>query len=199
MKNSADSLFQLYTEQFNQVMLGTKCTDKEGKSINLELGLQRVTTILKKLQESKHSVYIVGNGGSAATASHIITDFINMCNLRTFVLHESSLVTCMSNDYGYEHAYERLIGIMMNPGDVLIAISSSGQSMNIHRAVKQAQILDGVVVTFSGFKADNILRQLGDINLWLDSNSYGFVEIGHLFLLHHLAEKLATLIHAKSK
>ena len=136
-------------------------------------------------------LYIIGNGGSAAIASHALTDFVNSSKLAAQVLHESALITCMSNDYGYENAYANILNIQMNSNDILIAISSSGRSLNIRNAVTVAIKKKAKVLTFSGFSPDNPLRKMGEINFWINSQDYGYVEIGHQFLLHNLSERIA--------
>jgi D-sedoheptulose 7-phosphate isomerase len=123
-------------------------------------------------------------------ASHAVTDFLNVAKLRATTLHEPSLLTCMSNDFGYEVAFARVLATLASPGDALVAISSSGQSANIRNAAAEMRKLGGQVVTLSGFKRDNPLRALGDVNFWLDSTDYGMVEIGHQFLLHNIADRI---------
>jgi D-sedoheptulose 7-phosphate isomerase len=78
---------------------------------------------------------------------------------------------------------------MLSPEDMLIAISSSGNSANIRNAVSAAREIGAFSLTLSGFKGDNPLRTMGDTNVWLDSQDYGFVEIGHQFILHNLADR----------
>jgi len=77
-------------------------------------------------------------------------------------------------------------------GDLLIAISSSGQSVNIHNSVRRMREIKGRTISLSGFQQDNPLRSLGNFNFWIDSDDYGVVELGHLFLLHHVADRLAS-------
>lgn len=133
---------------------------------------------------------MVGNGGSAAIASHAVIDLLNMGSVRALTLHDTAVITCISNDYGYEHVYEKQIKQLMTSRDILIAISSSGQSKNILNAVKVAKGNRAKVLTLSGFSSENPLRKLGDVNIWLNSTDYGFVEIGHAFVLHNITDRL---------
>ena len=110
--------------------------------------------------------------------------------LRATTLHDSSLLTCMCNDYGYEEAFARILSVVAGAEDALIAVSSSGQSANICNAAAVMRGRGGDVVTLSGFRGDNPLRKAGDFNLWLDSSDYGMVEIGHHFLLNNLTDRL---------
>ncbi len=96
----------------------------------------------------------------------------------------------MANDYGYENVFSTSLDKIAQTNDILIAVSSSGLSMNVVNGVKTMKRLGGKVLTFSGFDKDNTLRQLGDLNIWLGDHQYGRVEIGHFFILHHLADSL---------
>jgi D-sedoheptulose 7-phosphate isomerase len=132
---------------------------------------------------------MIGNGGSDLWSA-IFTDFINVAGLRVSTLHDSSLITCMANDYGYENVFSTSLDKIAKKDDILIAISSSGISMNVVNGVTTMKRLGGKVLTFSGFDKDNTLCQLGDLNVWLGDHQYERVEIGHLFILHHLADFL---------
>lgn len=157
--------------------------------IELERAIEDLYDNLSNIIRSGKSLYIVGNGGSAAVAAHAVTDFFNVAKIRAFSLHESSLLTCMANDFGYENAMSRMLEQLLNPGDMVIAISSSGNSKNMQNATKISRGLGAFTVTLSGFSQSNALRSMGDVNIWLDSIDYGFVEIGHQFILHNLADR----------
>ena len=190
MRNSMDLISR--SSSFSKLIATTVCTDAIVGDIALEKSMNQVMQVLKEARSSGRTVYIVGNGGSAAVASHAITDFVNVAKLRAQVLHEPSLVTCMANDYGYENAYARLLETYAEPGDVLIAVSSSGQSKNICNAANVMKAKGSKVITFSGFSSTNPLRKLGYFNFWLDSTDYGFVEVGHQFILHNLSDRFGA-------
>jgi D-sedoheptulose 7-phosphate isomerase len=142
-----------------------------------------------QLKNDHQNLYIIGNGGSAGVAAHAVTDFFNVAKIRATTLHESSLLTCMANDFGYENAFAKMLAQSLNPGDVVIVISSSGNSMNMRKAATIASEKGAYVVTLTGFLADNPLRHQGDVNIWLESDDYGFVEVGHQFILHNIADR----------
>ena len=172
-------------------VLGTiQITDASGAVLPTDQAMDRLLLLLKNLRAEGRSLFVIGNGGSAAVASHAVTDFLNVGKLRATTLHEPSLLTCMTNDYGYEFAYSRILSTFAHPSDALIAISSSGRSQNIRNAAAVMRQCGGTTVTLSGFDQDNPLRNLGDFNVWLQSSDYGFVEIGHQFVLHNLADRL---------
>ncbi|MBF0219420.1 MAG: SIS domain-containing protein [Gammaproteobacteria bacterium] len=178
-----------FTEAVNlqrQLLLNSRCQLQDGTPLALAAGLRQIQQIWHESQQRGGSVYLLGNGGSAAVASHIVNDLCNTAGISASTLHEPALLTCYANDYGYEMAYARLLARMAKPRDVLVAISSSGASANILQAVAAMRSLGGEVITLSGFCAANPLRKEGHLNLWVDSSDYGQVEIAHLFLLHHL-------------
>lgn len=176
--------------EFQRLVAAAEVSDQAGRRSDTEAAMVAMVGMLKELRSGGGRLYIVGNGGSAGVASHAVTDFLNVAKLRAMTLHDPSLLTCMSNDFGYEVAFARILATLASPGDVLIAISSSGQSANIRNAAAEMRKLGGKTVTLSGFKRDNPLRALGDVNVWLDSTDYGMVEIGHQFVLHNIADRI---------
>ncbi|NOS76782.1 MAG: SIS domain-containing protein [Nitrospira sp.] len=178
--------------EFGALLGRSEITGKNGAALGIEPGMAAAMQLLGQARRDKHSVYVIGNGGSASIASHTVNDFVNVAKLRAYTLHDSSLLTCMANDYGYENAFARILAEVASPKDVLVAVSSSGNSKNIRNAAVQAATGGMFVVTLSGFAPDNPLRSLGDINVWLDSRSYGQVEIGHQFILHNLADRFGA-------
>lgn len=181
-----------YVAEFSALLGRSEITGKNGTALGIEPGMAAAMQLLGQARRDKKSVYVIGNGGSASIASHTVNDFINVAKLRAYTLHDSSLLTCMANDYGYENAFARILSEVASSKDVLIAVSSSGNSKNIRNAAVQAATGGMFVVTLSGFASDNPLRSLGDINVWLDSRSYGQVEIGHQFILHNLADRFGA-------
>lgn len=174
---------------FNSVLSNVCITNSSALELSIEEGLHNFYLALSKLKDTLGCLYIIGNGGSAGVASHAATDFFNVAKIKTFTLHESSLLTCMTNDYGYENGFARMLDQVINKNDVLIAISSSGNSINIRNAADIAKKHQANIITLSGFSEGNSLRKMGNINIWLDSDDYGFVEIGHQFLLHNIADR----------
>ncbi len=133
---------------------------------------------------------IAGNGGSAAIASHLSIDLTKAANIRSVNFNESSLITCFANDYGYDKWLEKAIGFYADKGDVVILISSSGQSSNIINAAKKALSMNLSLITFSGFSENNKLNKLGGLSFWVDSSNYNVVETVHQTWLLSIVEYL---------
>lgn len=181
------------SQRFSEVLAGVEAS-MDAQAVSVDNAMSAVLDRLQRVRQAGGAVLIIGNGGSAAVAAHIQNDLVNKGRLRAQVLHEPSLMTCMSNDYGYDAAFARLVELYARRGDLLIAISSSGKSANILAAVNAARVAQAEVVTLSGFGTDNPLRLAGDINFWSPSADYGEVEISHLFLLHCMADFLAERV-----
>ncbi|MBC8344082.1 MAG: SIS domain-containing protein [Bacteroidetes bacterium] len=142
--------------------------------------LEKIADILKAVHRDGKKALIFGNGGSAAISSHFSVDLTKNAGMRCANFNEADLITCFANDYGFERWVEKAVDFYGDEGDMLIVISSSGSSKNMLNGVRAAR--NGkfkAVVTLSGFDTDNPLRQLGDINLWIDSKAYNFVENIH--------------------
>jgi D-sedoheptulose 7-phosphate isomerase len=147
--------------------------------------LQRFTTAAKAAHDAGNKLMFVGNGGSAGICSHMAIDYAKNGGLRALAFNDGAALTCLGNDLGYENVFSRQIEMHGRPGDVLVAISSGGRSPNILGAVAAARAAGAAfVLTLSGFSPDNPLRRLGDANLYVPSDLYGFVEITHLALCH---------------
>jgi len=146
--------------------------------------LMQVKAALVKASENGKKVIIVGNGGSAAMASHISVDLTKNAGIRSINFNEPDLITCFANDYGYEHWLEKAVEFYGDKGDVFIGISSSGSSENILNGCRAAQKNNfSKVITFSGMEAKNPLWQLGDINIRVNSKAYNHIENIHQFWL----------------
>jgi len=152
--------------------------------------LDQVAELLVETQRRARKVIVVGNGGSAAISSHLSLDLVKAAGIRAINFNEASLLTCFGNDYGYEHWVAKAIGFYGDPGDLAILISSSGQSQNMINGALAAKAQGLRIVTFSGFRAENPLRGLGDINIWADSQSYNLVEMTHQVWLLSIIDKL---------
>ena len=144
-----------------------------------------IKNILLEIKKNNSKVMIFGNGGSAAIASHVSIDLTKNAKIRSMNYNEADLITCFSNDYGYDRWVEKTIEFYAESNDALILISSSGKSMNMVNACAAAKNKKiSKVITLTGHEKNNPLSQLGDINLWINSKAYNFIENTHqLWLL----------------
>lgn len=157
---------------------------------NIEL-LDKAVKLIIEADKNKKKIILVGNGGSAAIASHVSVDLTNSSKVRAVNFNEADLLTCFSNDYGYERWVAKAMEAYSDKEDVAILISSSGKSRNILNGALAARKSGLKVITLSGFDIGNPLMQMGDINLWVDSKEYNIVENVHNIWLSALVDKIA--------
>lgn len=164
----------------------------------------KIIESLEKTLENKSKIYIMGNGGSAATASHMVNDLgagLRRRNIKNFdvvsLADNVAVTTAIANDIGYENIFYMQLEGLLKPEDLIIAISCSGNSPNIVKAVKYAKEMGSTVIGITGFDGGD-LKRLSDINFHIDApkGEYGLVEDMHMILDHII---YSYYIHESSK
>lgn len=165
------------------------------------INLIKVKKIFINCRRNKGKIIIVGNGGSAAIASHVSVDLSKNAGIRSINFNEADLITCLSNDYSYDDWIVSALKLYCDQKDVLILISSSGNSKNHVNAIKYSKKNKIQTITFTGFKKNNLLRSLNKfgINFWVNSKSYNIVELSHLCLLLSIVDLCIGKINYSSK
>lgn len=139
----------------------------------------------KKVKDENKSIYLIGNGASSSMASHVSADLAKNAGVQTQVFTDLSLITAIANDLSYDDVFLEPLRFRASRGDMLVAISSSGNSKNVLKACEFAEGLGCFVVTLSAMDMDNPLRQLGDLNFYIPASSYGLAETSHNSILHY--------------
>ena len=166
------------------------CRAASGGEVGLEEGLRAAAALAGERTAAGGAVILVGNGGSAAIASHVAVDYFK-AGVRAVSFNDGPMLTCMGNDFGYEQVFSKPVEFFARPGDLLVAISSSGRSLNILNAARAGRERGCAVVTLSGFDPDNPLRALGDLAFYVPSHSYGYVETVHMAVCHGMFDLFA--------
>jgi D-sedoheptulose 7-phosphate isomerase len=182
-----------YFTTLSDCLTETAVSSSSGQTLQISDAVNEVMGLARRAHASGNKLIFVGNGGSAAIASHMATDYSKNGDVRSLALNDASMLTCLGNDLGYERVFAKQIELHARAGDLVIAISSSGRSANILNAVVAARAAKCTVVTLSGFAPDNPLRGRGDINFYIASDRYGFVEIGHLTICHAILDFICGL------
>ena len=162
-------------------------TGPKGAVYPFDEGMAKAVDLVLSLRQGAKAL-LIGNGGSAAIVSHMHNDLCKMVNVRAMCLTETPLMTALANDDGYETVFHRPISMWADKGDLLIAVSSSGESNNIVRAAAEAAARGCRLLTMTGFKPGNRLRQMGDVNIYVPDASYGYVEMTHSVLAHCITD-----------
>jgi D-sedoheptulose 7-phosphate isomerase len=182
-----------YFQTLADLLCATVVTSASGARMDFGDAVDWAVNRALAVHAAGNKLIFVGNGGSAAIASHMATDYSKNGGVRSLALNDASMLTCLGNDLGYDRVFAKQIELHGRSGDLLIAISSSGGSPNILNAVKAAEAAGCSAITLSGFKQDNPLRSKGEVNFYIDSDRYGFVEIGHLTICHAVLDFLCGL------
>jgi D-sedoheptulose 7-phosphate isomerase len=183
------TMFEHYLTTFKSLLDRVETTSSQNTLSTTEM-VKKVVYRIEKLSQNGNQLFWVGNGGSAAIAEHSALDFLRTANIKSRAFNDGPLLTCLSNDFGYATVFQKPLEIFAAGGDVLVAISSSGSSVNILNAVSAATAIGCFLITLSGFAPDNPLRKLGDINFYVPVCHYGYVELIHGILCHSFLDLL---------
>jgi D-sedoheptulose 7-phosphate isomerase len=164
-----------------------------GRTLTTAEGVARGVEITRDGQVGNQHLYLIGNGASAMLASHFAADACKNGALSAMAFNDAALLTATANDVAFEEVFSLPLRRLARSGDLLIAISSSGNSPNILRAVEAARSMSMRVVTLTGMRADNRVRSCGDLNFYVPSSRYGWVECAHQLILHYWLDQYLNL------
>lgn len=189
------ALVTRYFDVLNHLATNTAVTstnhsiDTSGPApIDFAGGIDRFLDLGRAAHEQDRKLILIGNGASATMAAHFALDFSKNAGIRALSLTDAAMLTAMVNDIGPEVMFAKQIEFFAQEGDVLVAISSSGSSLNILAAVTQARKSGCSIITFTGFDPANPLRLSGDLNFYVPAEEYGFVEVTHNALIHAILD-----------
>ena len=177
-----------YLKDMTETLGAITVTDQDGVTLDTDEGFARLAGWVRTCATGRCRVYFVGNGASASMACHFSTDLAKNSCAPTEVFTDPSLITATGNDMGYDETFAYPLKQRMAPGEVLIAISSSGNSPNTVKAMATARELGGRSVSFTAMKPDNTMRAMGDLNFFVPTTTYGMAESAHAVMLHHLID-----------
>lgn len=158
------------------------------------VALAKAGALLAGAYAARKTIYVCGNGGSAAISNHLVCDHLKCIqtdtDLRPRVVSLSATIetiTAVANDISYDEVFVYQLRTLADPGDVLISVSSSGDSENVVRACEWAKANDLAVIAMTGF-AGGRTQGVADVNLHVTGDNYGVVEDTHQALMHILAQ-----------
>jgi D-sedoheptulose 7-phosphate isomerase len=188
-----DNYYNKYAKAIDDALSQTVITDSVGKEFSHDEGLANWCDLCNGANEAGGMIYFIGNGASATMASHMALDFTKNGGFKSLAFNDSAYLTAIGNDLSYENVFSFPIEKFGREGDLLISISSSGNSPNILKGISAAQKQKMKVVTLSGMKPDNQSRCNGDLNVYVPAKTYGIVECTHQVLLHCWLDCLMNL------
>lgn len=158
--------------------------------------MQGVLEVLDRVQAAGGTIWVAGNGGSAAIADHTVCDATKGTHvegtppLRTVSLNSNvAMLTALANDFDYSEVYRRQLAYYLEPGDAVLLVSSSGNSPNVVEACRHAAEQGATTIAFVGFSGGR-LRELADHVIWVPVDNYGIAEDTHQSLIHVITQYL---------
>jgi D-sedoheptulose 7-phosphate isomerase len=179
-----------YCQKIIYLLENVQTTDFLQNSLFIDDAISKLVNISLNIKSRGNQIFLCGNGASAAIASHTATDLEKNGKIKSRVFTDQSSITAIANDLGYENIFSEQISNHATKNDLLITISSSGNSKNIINAIEAAKLKQTKVITLSGFSPKNISRMSGDINFYASSDNYGLVETIHAAILHFYIDKI---------
>lgn len=180
----------VYISELIKTIETTQFITNESEIMCYEEGMQRLLKLFTNHKKLLSYVFFVGNGGSSAIASHMTADFMKNGGMNTYSLYDNAVTTCMGNDYGYEYVFSKPLEFLGRKGDLLVAISSSGNSKNIINAIAVAKKKGMEVVTLTGFEETNCAKKMGNFNVYVPSSKYGIIESVHNLMLQQIVDMI---------
>lgn len=179
-----------YIKELEGALERVKITSGSTGRMTYTDGINKLVGVFQSYKSSRRGVYICGNGGSAGIAQHMTADYLKNGGIFTHSLFGQTTLTCLSNDLSYDYVFSKQLELMAKEGELLVAISSSGESENIIKAIQTIRRFDGTVVTLTGFKENNRIRSMGDWNIYVPIEHYGIVESIHNIILQQIVDEI---------
>jgi len=164
---------------------GLEATGVAGAPMDLAAAFERWVDLTRQVHDADRALYLIGNGASAMIASHMAADACKNGGLRATAFNDIALMSAIGNDLSFDEVFAVPLQRLARRDDLLISISSSGNSTNILRALDAARSLGMHIVTLSGKNADNRSRSLGELNFYVPAQRYGWVESAHQLVIHY--------------
>ena len=173
-----------YSQSLANALKQSVATSADGRDVESGAALEMVCEWARTVRDNDATIHFVGNGASACMASHMAVDWTKNAGIRALAYNDVAFLTAIGNDLGYEKVFGEPLLWYGRKGDLLVTISSSGNSPNVLRAIEVAREKEMRVVTFSGMKPDNKSRRAGDLGFYVPGWTYGVIECAHQVLLH---------------
>jgi len=156
-------------------------------------GFRRWVALASEGHARDQRIYFIGNGASAMMASHFAADACKNAKLNALAFNDASLLTAIANDVEFDEIFALPLSRLARAGDLVVAISSSGNSPNIVRALDASRSMRLQTVTLTGKGGDNKARARGDLNFYVPADRYGWVECAHQLILHYWLDQYLNL------
>jgi D-sedoheptulose 7-phosphate isomerase len=185
--------YERYIQSMQEALNGMIVTNLSGEILDSEAAFDWWRKCTVELRTKDRTCYFIGNGASATMASHMAVDATKNAGIKAMTFNDAAFLTAIGNDIGYEEVFSLPLKRFAHEGDLLVTISSSGNSPNVLRGIECARETKVQVITLSGMKPDNKSRRMGDLNFYVPAATYGFAESAHAILLHCWLDHMVSL------
>jgi D-sedoheptulose 7-phosphate isomerase len=165
--------------------------------LNIE-DIEKLDKAITAVKKKKSKILVFGNGANISLASHFATDMTKNGKITTSSFNDGNLITCFSNDYGFENWIQNTIKYYSSKNDLIILLSASGTSKNIIKAAKYCYKNKFRCVSIYGFNKKNNLSKYCGLNIWIDAKSYNLIEIAQAVILLSIVDKKIGSLNYKS-
>jgi len=163
---------------------------ENGVEKDFETTVSKVIVEIGKARTNKRNVFIIGNGASATMASHVAVDFWKNLKIKAQLFTDSASLTAVGNDISFTESFSEPLKLYGTPDDLLISISSSGDSPNIVNGIGIAHQKRLITISLTGMKKSNEANSLSRYSLYYPGQTYGSVESAHALILHYIIDSL---------
>lgn len=177
------TIYYSYADELNELFKNTKGLSS-GSELSMDETMEKWIDQTDIIAKEGKKIFFIGNGASATMAEHLGFDAMQNGLLKTINFAETSYITAVSNDLSYDEVFLLKLERMAEPGDMLISISSSGNSPNVVRALEYAKENGMYTVTLSAMSSENKSRAMGDLSIYVPANTYGLAESVHSGIMH---------------
>lgn len=182
-------LFSTYRDNFFYELSQVK-GHRNGSEEDFEAIVAQIISEIDQARINKRNVFIIGNGASATMASHVAVDFWKNHKIRAFLFSDAASLTAVGNDICFTQSFSEPLELYGNPDDLLISISSSGNSENIVNGIEMAHKKKLITISLTGMKESNKAHTLSHYGLYHPGQTYGSVESAHALILHYIIDSL---------
>jgi D-sedoheptulose 7-phosphate isomerase len=182
-----------YLQAATSALRALAVTRRGGEAVTPSDGFDQWLELTHEGQNGARCMYLIGNGASAMLASHFAADACKNGGLSAGTFNDPALLTATANDVAFDEVFALPLSRIARAGDLLIAISSSGNSPNILRAIETARAIGMTIITLTAKGADNRARRCGDLNFYVPAQRYGWAECAHQLLLHYWLDQYLNL------
>jgi D-sedoheptulose 7-phosphate isomerase len=176
--------------QLHETLKALSIQDLKGLDLGQDEAFGIWSHMTLRMHHSGRRVFFIGNGASASMSSHFAADLSKSVGLPTEVFTDLAQITALANDLSFDQVFSEPLRLRMAPGDMLVVISSSGNSPNVVQGIKTARGKEGTIITLSAMDPKNQVRGLGDLNFYVSAQTYGLAETSHAAILHFWLDQM---------